>query len=587
MSTANGEGILSSASLPNILHIALVVPRTRLGVFTRERSNSIGTPGLHGSVYNGALFENSFYAIDLCFGKLARQKEGHVSVVEDPRGWYGTSDLIATWAAPSFPFLIEGQERTRVALVVNPSLSSAVLAQELGANLRVFDAGLDDGAALYLLRAPLGMSGESVNDPAPSCSLSLSTEPQDTSKCTVSAASDEVRLDLLTIREDYAGSHGAEPLSSGGRVSVSQAGPCSMTVSLGTFGRTLVFPYPIDGARSKTRIARKQLWIELIVPVSSMARAGGYSMNPFPVISHGPEITPWGMGRVDISQQAIIPRNTPLRELSGYLKMTLSKAEFQSREAQGASQSATSPLMQVKESVTILFLSVVGQNPSAGKTRCYGFRLAVESDSDLLLFVNSLCHDSSSGSVLLDAFVVPLTIARIESLMPELQRLARDKTHLTIAITREEEIMWKQMLPALVERCRVSWTHKSECEYGANAQNCPRSTLHGEPSICSCGEGKDSRSMPVQFKGFSSFATRIALSPISAVPYLEHMAVSTFASTPASIGSVPGSTYVPSCSNCGKQKADLKSCTRCGKASYCDQDCQKANWKAHKKTCKA
>ena len=48
VSTVNEKGILGSASLPNILHVALVVPRTRLSVFTRERSDSIGTPGLHG-----------------------------------------------------------------------------------------------------------------------------------------------------------------------------------------------------------------------------------------------------------------------------------------------------------------------------------------------------------------------------------------------------------------------------------------------------------------------------------------------------------------------------------------------------------
>ena len=348
-----------------------------------------------------------------------------------------------------------------------------------------------------------------------------------------------------------------------------------------------MFPYPIDGARSKTRIARKQLWIELIVPVSSMAQAGGYSTNPFPVISHRGETSPWGMGRVDISRQAIIPRHAPLWGLSGYLNMTLSKAEFQSREAQGASQSATSPLSQVKESISILFLSAVSQNLSAGRRRCYGFRLAVEGDSDLLLFVNSLRHDSSSGSILLDAFVVPLTRARIANLMPALQRLAGDETHLTIAITREEEIMWKQMLPALVERSRVSWTHTSRCEYGEDAQNCPRSNLHGEPSICSCGEGRDHRSMPAQFKGFSPFATRIALSPISAIPYLEPMALSAFASTLASSGSIPGSTNAPSCTNCGAREANLRSCASCGKARYCDQDCQKANWKAHKKACKA
>ena len=40
------------------------------------------------------------------------------------------------------------------------------------------------------------------------------------------------------------------------------------------------------------------------------------------------------------------------------------------------------------------------------------------------------------------------------------------------------------------------------------------------------------------------------------------------------------------CSHCGKEGVDLKRCLRCLQSSYCGAECQKADWKLHKKSCK-
>lgn len=39
-----------------------------------------------------------------------------------------------------------------------------------------------------------------------------------------------------------------------------------------------------------------------------------------------------------------------------------------------------------------------------------------------------------------------------------------------------------------------------------------------------------------------------------------------------------------SCNKCGKMN-DLKKCGRCNKVLYCSADCQRSDWKQHKKTC--
>ena len=40
------------------------------------------------------------------------------------------------------------------------------------------------------------------------------------------------------------------------------------------------------------------------------------------------------------------------------------------------------------------------------------------------------------------------------------------------------------------------------------------------------------------------------------------------------------------CSCCGKKSSDLKKCRACSKSWYCNQECQKKDWKEHKKICK-
>ena len=46
----------------------------------------------------------------------------------------------------------------------------------------------------------------------------------------------------------------------------------------------------------------------------------------------------------------------------------------------------------------------------------------------------------------------------------------------------------------------------------------------------------------------------------------------------------------PACANCKKTAtaanlASLKACAKCKTTQYCGRDCQKADWKTHKKVC--
>jgi len=57
-------------TLPNVVAVALVIPRDSLRIFDPIYIDRFGTPGLHMALLRSGIFENSFFSIHLCFGSL-------------------------------------------------------------------------------------------------------------------------------------------------------------------------------------------------------------------------------------------------------------------------------------------------------------------------------------------------------------------------------------------------------------------------------------------------------------------------------------------------------------------------------------
>ncbi|TIA72202.1 hypothetical protein D6C83_00890, partial [Aureobasidium pullulans] len=120
------SGMLGSDDLPAIVHVALIVPRSKLRIFTDRPADQVGTPGLRLTVFNDQLFDDfNFYAIDTFFGRLkeAPAANGEMTIDEDPQGWSGTSDLIVTCAVPTWPLLVGNRKDVCLGLVVNSNAS--------------------------------------------------------------------------------------------------------------------------------------------------------------------------------------------------------------------------------------------------------------------------------------------------------------------------------------------------------------------------------------------------------------------------------------------------------------------------------
>ncbi|THZ83132.1 hypothetical protein D6C84_05200 [Aureobasidium pullulans] len=608
------SGMLGSDDLPAIVHVALVVPRSKLRIFTDRPADQVGTPGLRLTVFNDQLFDDfNFYAIDTFFGRLkeAPAANGEMTIDEDPQGWSGTSDLIVTCAVPTWPLLVGNRKDVCLGLVVNSNASfdTVQYSLHLGFRTQVFTANLDSNHVKIFARAPTkavpataqppqdsAMCIDSIDDdfqvseekPAPVISNKGSddgpnstTESAETISWVVKLKNDCTVQSIAATKAFAPTSETSHALRKGTAIKISQISPCVMELSLEQLTHRIAFPYPINGMKAK--LTHNSVSIELSAPTSNSIEVGGYAMNPFPVIDQNGtgDFLAWGMGRVDIDRQPLIKLPVDHLWLVGMFATASTRAD-RALNLSDMDYSRKPAMLKLREGLPLLFMGLVGLHPRfPGKI----FRLYVLTEGDKVdafIISNAIHHDRDSGSIFLDAFVVPLTpeVAGSGLIQPTLNANRKE----TIETAREEMILWKHLIPAAVERCRT-WEHKETCEYKINTTNTiPLSTFACKSPICTCGNGQDTNHLPPEFNPLAAFATRVAIPIIHAISYMVAMMLdklpnSTSSQTPASPRDI--------CGHCGSVKfSGLKACTRCEKVKYCNHACQKAAWQEHKKVCK-
>ncbi|KAI5195913.1 hypothetical protein E4T38_08776 [Aureobasidium subglaciale] len=253
------SGLLGRHSVPPIVHVALIVSRRSLSVFTDQAVDRVGTPGLRLSVHNGMKFENCFFAIDTFFGSFERgSDDGGSRIIEDHAGWTGDADLIVTCAVPTWPLLLDRRQDLNVSLVVNTSPATAQYTQKLGFTMRVFTANLDSKRVRILVQPPSTESG-AVFDIRPASAVAFTTPDS----ATVSLQTDGTVQSIRVTRSFATDSEESKTLKSGGAVEVSQISPCALDVSIGDLHNSsrFVFSFPINGAARKLKEVIRQLFL--------------------------------------------------------------------------------------------------------------------------------------------------------------------------------------------------------------------------------------------------------------------------------------------------------------------------------------
>jgi MYND finger len=291
-------------------------------------------------------------------------------------------------------------------------------------------------------------------------------------------------------------------------------------------------------------------------------------LNPFPVVGTDRILRPWSIHRLNLSRLPTLDlKATKVNEwLNPHVGSMMS-----SRERSLRKKHKEDALMFIKDTLHTILVRSSGIQGGRAR-RLFALQDHTTRDCDTILFINDLKFDLHSHTIICDGYVLPLTpdlLLKIESVFA---KLVVNGDMVNVAMMEGEMQTWKQLLPAFVERCR-SWNHEENCEYKSQGK-IPLTQIMEVDPLCSCGRGKDVEGMSkaALWRDFAPYVTRVALSPLFAVSYLE------------TVGRDPAAYR---CSLCrGKGKPKLMTCSDCKKVRYCSRECQKKDWKTHKKRCK-
>lgn len=317
------------------------------------------------------------------------------------------------------------------------------------------------------------------------------------------------------------------------------------------------------------------------------------SFTPFPVIRYGKAAAPWNIHLLRLDNLPEISVVQP--ELIRWLGVHLRYAHSDQERKKIDQQAAVRPLAQVKHSLYTMFTTFAGYKGTAQR-RVFALTTS-EGDADCLIFVTGIRSDLASHTVVADAFALPLTSTLRDQLSDAVQVLQPSICQLDLG--DDALALWRSLLPALAERCR-DWDHTDECASMSSriAQN--------PSSLCGCGQGKvtDAFRSTKDWAPLAEHVTRIAISPLFAVSFLEDVGKDygeasrdhglsdetvrkMMRTGSAGSLSLQGEASGVRCKACAKSLPEGKRmmCSRCKKVVYCSRECQASDWKTHKRGC--
>ncbi|KAE9992238.1 hypothetical protein EG327_009616 [Venturia inaequalis] len=674
-------------SLPPLVCITLQIPKSRLNIFTDRPACKVGTHTFNCSLLSSnKMWQNHYAALQFCFGKATTEGQPSstdykVRIEEDEQGWHGKSPMLVSFFTPSWMLLIDGRPPTVSLLLQSSPQSLMMFSSVLGIEMKIFETSLADEANVFV----------TVNQPNMDPTTSLATTPsstagksdQDIVKVTAHINPKTGSIDSFTAHADISSPAIKAALQAGEKVEIEQSSLFQVAAVIG--GKHVVqldFPMPVVSSSSKTRIARKSSYIEVIAPLLKPADHDSLAAFMHPMLLDEGLPVSLNMSRTNLDGMAIVDISQPakIKWMHTHVSLMWSEREKALRLASMGIHDPPAPDLRVnfKDGLFSMFMRYTGAHDGVQqvpKGRIFGISDPKNGGIHIVIVVSALRLDGANGTIVLDAAAIPLTPTIASQTGPWISSIG--EALVTIKVDEEELKLWKRLLPAYAERCRT-WSHKKSCEY-ARGNSIPLSLEFGKSLLCTCGNGV----FPVNFMQDAStkkhlpgwntvakYATRIAISPSFSVPMVEEQVGANLSPGRTSKGSsdeknaklealsnlmgdqdkmrsfmkameekqgTQGTSFngqaaiekgieeylrstskpVPAppkankersemealekgmaaliksgqhgCDKCGKEKREsgeaLLNCAQCHKAKYCSSECQKAQWKEHKKIC--
>ncbi|KAK0729492.1 hypothetical protein B0H67DRAFT_595921 [Lasiosphaeris hirsuta] len=628
-------------SLPTAVAVTLVIPPSRwkpIYGIALKRDMGLGGFALDGNLRSGGTNKHAWHSmysdVQVAFGTVStrgsRDDDGFTVLVdEDKNSWNGNSPLVVSFYASSWAL------RTDI-----PNTLVAVTLQHAAKNIRefrtavnsampilsIYDTPLLDEEHVFISKHPPGQTSYFIVGgtlpPTGVEELAVSTpSPQ----AYFAANFDERTLHFLSLTGhiDITSDKGKQLLNDKVPITLHEASPFTINIVFGNSALVLPvhFPIPILKDLTKTRIARKSGYIELIAPFAEASTNRCLDSYVFPTIrsESGLPIT-LNIPHLSLDTLPIldVDNKDDLLFFTMLASCTLSNRERSLRNATFAGPAPTSddsplsPLPRVNFKESLFTMCMLSSGLQGGQTGLFALSKPKAGGIHMLVFVSAIRLDATAAGVVLDTAVLPFSREMLEGgeagELKDFLLLLRTLECCTLTVDDDELRLWKQLLPAYVERCRT-WEHTSACEYARPGAAVPLSLEDGGRVLCSCGRGRmpDGYVAVPEWDTASKFCTRAAIGLAYACPFVEEVVDPALPGIIASKndafwqrgpgrrpsgrpgGGKRGANSLAglageACWSCGRTRANkpgggqLKKCMRCLKARYCSVECQKDDW---------
>ena len=496
-----GEGRLRNwTHVPSVVCVTLVVPREKLKVVTNIDTDEIGSPIMHcltqsSPSYRARPWQNIFSNVQVSFGKLSgtgthNTDSFQIKIKEDELRWRGNSPLIVSFMVPTWTLLLEPQTAKIAFGIQSTPDATFTFRRTLGLEMNIFTTILGDESNVFFTKYPPNQKDTLSLLPFPGSAQPASSSERSTVDSNFSANVDSTgsKITSLTCRLQLLSEDLQKALQSGGAVQTSQLSPCGFFETIGPNSIPIAFqfPAPVVKMKSKTRIARKSLYVEVEAPLADATVWKSFPALLYPVSLASGSPLGWNLSRLNLDSLPIIDisKKSELQWLTTHASGMFNVRERQLKNQKTSTNAESDSRFDFRDSLFSMFMHFTGLQGQ--QTHVMGLSNPTGGGVHLIVLISSLKLDHGNRTVVLDCAVLPLTHQLMPRLGPFLGGLHGRLCQ--IKVDAEEMQLWKQNLPAMVERCR-SWPHQARCEYRAQSR-IPLSTENGEAVVCSCGSGK-------------------------------------------------------------------------------------------------
>ncbi|KAJ9660986.1 hypothetical protein H2201_006714 [Coniosporium apollinis] len=457
--TQRPKGLRAWKDIPAAVCVTLKVPRAKLAVFTRIPRLELGVPTVQCVLQSsprsvGPPWQNLFASVQLAFGKattsgVRNSDSFRVQVTEDESGWSGSSPLFLSFYAPTWTVLQEPESAIVAFGIQSTPFSSKTFSKLLGHTMNVYEASLGDEDAVYVTKHMPNQSGYAFISASGDADAQNHETSNQAATTTITANVDlrETRIGSFIGRVNILSEDVKSVLRSQGHIETVQISACVFAVTIGktALRQCIHFPVPVLQSGSKTWIARKSGYVEVIAPMAAPMDGDllPYFMYPMFLDEQTPVV--WNLPRLKLE---CLPVLDPARLKEQSWLTAHTSFMFSSRERELRDRSMMSPAtyhedvrVHFKDSVFSMFINFSGLQGNQARIFC--LNNPTRSGGHMIIFVSSLRLDGANRTVILDAAVLPLTLSLVSQMGQFLAALP-DVGHCNIKVDDNELRLWKQ-----------------------------------------------------------------------------------------------------------------------------------------------